>query len=81
MDYGRIAQYYYTYGLALAREGQCSEALQISQAIINDLRSDDIAVYNAEEMVNICERLVREGGADITPTTAVDETATPEAAP
>ncbi len=81
MDYGRIAQYYYTYGLALAREGQCSEALQISQAIINGLRNDDIAVYNAEEMVNICERLVREGGADITPTTAVDETATPEAAP
>jgi len=68
MAYGRVAQYYYTYGLALAREGQCSEALQISQAIITGLRNDEVAIYNAEEIVNICERLVREGNADITPT-------------
>jgi tetratricopeptide (TPR) repeat protein len=82
MDYGRIAQYYYTYGLALAREGQCNEALQISQAVITGLRNDDIAVYNAEEMVNICERLVREGKADITPTSPTgNTTATPEVTP
>lgn len=80
MDYGRIAQYYYTYGLALARQGQCNEALQVSQAIITGLRNDDIAVYNAEEMINICERLVREGNADITPTSA-NATATPGATP
>jgi len=82
MDYGRVAQYYYTYGLALAREGQCSEALQISQAIITGLRNDDVAVYNAEEMINICERFVTEGGTASEPTTEPDEeSATPEATP
>jgi tetratricopeptide (TPR) repeat protein len=82
MDYGRVAQYYYTYGLALAREGQCNEALQISQAVITGLRNDDIAVYNAEEMVNICERLVREGNADITPTSSANQnTVTPQPTP
>ncbi len=68
MDYGRIAQFYYTYGLALARVGQCGEALQISQAVQVGLRNDDIAVYNAQEMVNICQRLTLEGNSDITPT-------------
>lgn len=82
MAYGRVAQFYYTYGLALAREGQCSEALQISQAIQSGLRNDDVAVYNAEEMVNICERLMREGGTDITPTVPQgDAAATPSVTP
>ena len=33
LDYGRIAEYYYLYGLALARLNDCNEAIQISQAI------------------------------------------------
>lgn len=82
LDYGRVAQYYYTYGLALAREGQCSEALQISQAIITSLRNDEIAVYNAEEMVNICERVVTGEGTEPSATTPPgDETTTPVPTP
>lgn len=81
MDYGRIAQYYYTYGLALAREGQCGEALQLSQAIQVGLRNDDVAVYNALEMINICERLAKEGKSDITPTASPVGTVVPTAAP
>ena len=82
MDYGRVAQYYYTYGLALARVGQCGEALEISQAVQMGLRNDDIAVFNAEEMVNICERLAREGKSDIAATaTPAVTTPTVEAAP
>lgn len=77
LDYGRIAQYYYTYGLALAREGQCGEALQLSQAIQVGLRNDDIAVYNALEMINICERLAKEGKSDVTPSAPVEGTLTP----
>lgn len=80
MDYGTIAQYYYTYGLALAKQGQCGEALQLSQAIQVGLRNDDIAVYNALEMVNICERLAKEGKSDVTatvPAVSITATATP----
>lgn len=67
LDYGRIGQFYYTLGLALARVGQCAEALQLSQAIQTSLRNDEIAVFNAQEMVTICQRLASEGNADITP--------------
>ena len=54
LDYGRIAEYFQIYGLALARSGECSEAYQISEALIKNVRADSIALYNAEEMVNIC---------------------------
>ncbi len=81
MDYGRIGQFYYTYGLALARVGQCGEALQIAQAVINGLRNDEIAVYNGQEMINICERQGEEGGAGLTPTAAPGTTLTPVVTP
>jgi tetratricopeptide (TPR) repeat protein len=81
MDYGRIAQYYYTYGLALAREGQCGEALQVSQAIQVGLRNDDVAVYNAQEMITICEQLAKEGMSDVTPTAEPEGSLTPTTAP
>lgn len=54
LDYGRVAEYYYNYGLALADNGQCGEALQIAQALLNGVAADEIAVYNAQEMINIC---------------------------
>jgi len=58
LDYGRIAEYYYTYGLALARTGQCGEALQISQVLSQGVPQDETATYNAQEMINICQQQV-----------------------
>ena len=77
MDYGKIAQYYYTYGLALARAGECGEALQIAQAVQVGLRNDEIAVYNGLEAVNICEQLVGNGGSASTPVVTPTIEATP----
>ena len=57
LDYGTIAGFYYTYGLALARDGQCGEALQLSQVIMQGVPNDDTAQTNAQEMVNICKNL------------------------
>lgn len=54
LDYGRIAEYFQIYGLSLARSGVCSEAVQISEALIKNVSADEIAVYNAGEIVNIC---------------------------
>ncbi len=68
LDYGRVAEYYYTYGLALARTSDCGEALQISNLLIQGVSTDEIAVYNAQEMINICEQ-VAEGDVTITPET------------
>jgi tetratricopeptide (TPR) repeat protein len=54
LDYGFIAQYYYTYGLALARLNRCAEALPIFQALLSAVPDDEFSVYNANEGLNIC---------------------------
>lgn len=54
LDYGRIAEYYYTFGLTLARLGQCGEGLQIAQTLLQGVKNDEISVYNAQEIINIC---------------------------
>lgn len=81
LDYGRIGEFYYTYGLSLAKLGQCGEALQIAQAVATSLRDDDVAIYNAQEVINTCERLAKEGKSDlptVTPTQGPAATATPK---
>lgn len=79
LDYGRIAEYYYLYGLALARLNDCNEAIQISQLLLQGVRDDETSVYNANEMVNICKANF-EGTAtpDITLTPEEEVTETPE---
>jgi len=62
LNYGRVAEYYYMYGLTLARQGECGEALQISQLLADGVPNDEAAVYNAQEMVNICQEIMRSGG-------------------
>ena len=52
----RIAEYYFTYGLVLARLNRCGEALQVAQQIQARVPADEIAVANAEEVVNICQQ-------------------------
>ncbi|HQX15301.1 MAG TPA: tetratricopeptide repeat protein [Anaerolineales bacterium] len=51
----RLAEIYYTYGLALARTGQCGDALQIAQEIQSKIPTDETATFNADEMIRICE--------------------------
>lgn len=70
LDYGRVAEYYYTYGLALARSGQCGEALQISQLLQQGVSQDETAVFNAVEMVNICQQ---QASGEATPEPAATE--------
>ena len=47
---GRVVEYYYTYGLALARTNQCGEALKISQQIKTAVATDENAVFAADEI-------------------------------
>ena len=78
---GRVTEYYYTFGLALARQGQCGEALQISQIIQQGASTDQVATYNAQEMVNICTQISQ---GTVTPqvntSAGSDTTAVPPAA-
>lgn len=50
------AEYYFTYGLALARLNKCSEALQIAQSILARIPTDELAVENANEIISRCQQ-------------------------
>lgn len=55
LDYGRIAEYFYLYGLTLAKLNRCNDAVQISSLLIQGVPNDETAVYNANEIVKICQ--------------------------
>ena len=52
----RTAEYYFTYGLALARMNKCGEALKIAQMILARIPADELAVGNANEIINRCQK-------------------------
>lgn len=70
LDYGRIEEYYWYYGFALARSNRCAEAVPIFQALLTGVPNDEIAVYNATEGLAICQDNLRN---------PAPETGTPEA--
>lgn len=56
LDYSStVMEYYSRYGLALARVDRCSDAVQVAQAMLQTVPDDETAVYNAEEMIRICQ--------------------------
>ncbi len=72
----RTAEYYFTYALVLARLNRCGESLQISQQIIGTIPSNELAVYNAQEAINLCQENLH---STDTPVPQEEETPTPEA--
>ena len=80
----RIAEYYFTYSLALARTYQCGEALQVVQQIQTNVRLDEDAMVLVNEAVKrtieICQENLDNPAVDTSATaeqTAVAETETP----
>ncbi len=68
LNYWPVSEYYYMYGLALARQGQCGEALPIAQAVIQNVSAEEISVANAQEIINICQRIAEGGPIEPEPT-------------
>lgn len=54
MEYGRVVEYYYNYGLALMELGYCGEATDIAQSIRQSFANDEIATYNANYILDLC---------------------------
>jgi tetratricopeptide (TPR) repeat protein len=73
LDYGKIEEYYWYYGFALARSNRCSEAVPIFQALLVGVPNDEIAVYNATEGLAVCQQSIQEPIATETPTEAETE--------
>lgn len=72
----RIAEYYFTYGLALSRLNRCGEALQIAQLIISRIPADELSVENANAIISRCEQNLQ-----TTPTPPLSTTGTPDSTP
>jgi tetratricopeptide (TPR) repeat protein len=75
LDYGKIAEYYAIYGLALAKLDRCGEAVPLFQAVRNSVPDDSTNVYNAEQGLIMCEEGLSQiptetGGTDIPPEAA-----------
>ena len=70
----RIAEYYYTYGLALARTNQCGQALPIAQTLQTTFPSDDIVLEGANAIIQICQENLDNPAVDTSVPTAAEET-------
>ncbi|HEY61087.1 MAG TPA: tetratricopeptide repeat protein [Anaerolineae bacterium] len=56
LDYNvRTIEFYSTYGLTLARQNRCNEAVPIFQAMLSVVPNDDLATYNAQEGLKLCQ--------------------------
>jgi tetratricopeptide (TPR) repeat protein len=74
----RVAEFYFTYGLALARTNQCGQALPIAQTLQTEFPTDDIVLEAANAMITICQENLDNPAVD---TPVPSEEATPEATP
>ena len=60
-------EFHYTYALALARENQCGEGLQIVQLLQSRVRSNEDAMAAADKAIEICQENLNNPAVD-TPT-------------
>lgn len=75
LDYGKVMEYYWYYGFALARSNRCAEAVPIFQLLLTGVPNDEIAVYNATEGLALCQQELNKPVE--TPTAEIEATVTP----
>lgn len=49
------ANYYSIYSLALSRAGQCNDAVQVAQLVLQNIAEDQIPYFNAQTAIEICQ--------------------------
>jgi len=83
----RIAEYYYTYGFALARTNECGDALRIVQSLRTNVAENETVTNAADSITQICEENLNNPAVDtpipddeVTPTEEII-TSTPEVTP
>jgi tetratricopeptide (TPR) repeat protein len=73
-DDPRIAEFYFTYGLALARTNQCGQALPIAQTLQTNFPEDEIVLEAATAIIAICQENLENPAVD-TPVATEEGTA------
>ncbi len=81
LSYGRIVEYYYNYGLALMELGYCGEAVDIAQSILQSINEDEIAIYNANFILDRCYQKMNDLQLLKLPTPTMIPTWTPQPSP
>jgi len=66
LEYGRVEEYYWYLGFALARSNRCAEAVPVFQKLLTDVPNDEIAVYNANQGLEICKASINQPPATAT---------------
>ena len=77
LEYGRVEEYYWYLGFALARSLRCAEAVPIFQKLLNEVPNDEVAVFNANQGLEICAENLKNPPLTPTPVDAGQATATP----
>ncbi len=54
LDYSKVAEYYWFYGFALAKQNRCSEAVPVFQALVTGVPDYELAVQNAQAGMELC---------------------------
>jgi tetratricopeptide (TPR) repeat protein len=57
LDRGTIGEYYWTYGLALAKLDRCDEAVPLFRLVLAGIPDDELAAANATEGLVICKEI------------------------
>ncbi|MGB7538493.1 MAG: tetratricopeptide repeat protein [Anaerolineales bacterium] len=52
-----VSEYYWTYGLALAKVGRCSDAIPVFRLLEQQISDDEIAMTNVTEGLTICKEI------------------------
>jgi tetratricopeptide (TPR) repeat protein len=73
-----VAEYYFTYGLGLARTKQCGKALLIAQKLETNVPDDENVLFAASEITRICQEALDNPAVDTTETPGADEAPTEE---
>jgi tetratricopeptide (TPR) repeat protein len=76
-DDPRIAEFYFTYGLGLARTNQCGEALPIAQTLQSKFPADEIVLEAANAIIQICQENLENPPVVDTPIVTEESTVTP----
>src|SRR6266498_281825 len=71
----RVEEFYFTYGLALARMDQCGQALQIEQKLQTVASEDETVMAAANKIVEICQENLDNPAVDTPTPGATEETA------
>jgi tetratricopeptide (TPR) repeat protein len=57
LEAGRVAEYYYVYGLALAKVGRCTDAVPIFRLLQQQVPDDETAMANVADGLYVCKEI------------------------